>query len=65
MKNIENESGPEVGPRVSKPKGGPQESCRIYLKQSVGQPLEQKLLTAEQLRELHEKLQLEEYTVGW
>ena len=35
------------------------------LKQSVGQPVEQKLLTAEQLKELHEKLQLEEHTVGW
>ena len=37
----------------------------MYLKQSVVQPLEQKLLTATQLKELHKKLQLEEHTVGW
>ena len=64
-KNIENESGPEVGARVSKPDEGPWESSRVHLKQSVGQPLERKLLTQEQLKELHDKLQLEKYTVGW
>ena len=64
-KNIEKESGPEVGARVSKPDEGPWESSRVHLKQSVGQPLEQKLLTQEQLKELHNKLQLEKYTVGW
>ena len=36
MKNIENESGPEVGPRVTKPNEGPQESSCVHLKQSVG-----------------------------
>ena len=50
---------------MSKPKEGPQEGSRVYLKQSIGWPLEQKLLSAEQLEELHEKLQLEEHTVGW
>ena len=65
MKNIDNESSPEVGPRVSKPNEGPQEGSCVYLKQSVGQPLEQKLLTKEQLKELHDKLQLKEYTAGW
>ena len=35
------------------------------LHKNVGQPLEQKLLTKEQLKELHDKLQLEEYTAGW
>ena len=63
--NIENESGPGVDPRVSKPEEGPREGSCVYLKQSVGRPLEQKSLTVEQLKELHEKLQLEEYTVGW
>ena len=38
--DIENESGPGVGPRVSKPKEGPQEGSNVYLKQSIGQPLE-------------------------
>ena len=37
----------------------------MYLKQSVAQRIEQKPLTAEQLKELHEKLQLEEHTVWW
>ena len=50
---------------MSKPKERPWEGSRVYLKQSVAQPLEQKLLTAEQLKELHEKLQLDEHTVGW
>ena len=63
--NIENESGLEVDARVSKPEEGPQEGSHVYLKQSVAQPLERKLLTTEQLKELHEKLQLEEHTVGW
>ena len=40
MKNSENESDPGVGPQVSKPDEGPWEGSRIYLKQSVGQPLE-------------------------
>ena len=61
---IENESSLEVDARVSKPKEGPREGSLVYLKQSVAQPLERKLLTAEQLKELHEKLQLEEHTVG-
>ena len=65
MKNVENESGPKACPWVSKPNEGPRESSHMYLKQSVGQPLEQKLLTTEQLRELHDKLQLKEYTAGW
>ena len=64
INNIENESGPKVDPRVSKPEEGPREGSHVYLKQSVGQPIEWKLLTTEQLKELHEKLQLEEYTVG-
>ena len=63
--NIENKSGLEVDARVSKPEKGPPEGSCVYLKQSVVLPLEQKLLTAEQLKELHEKLQLEEHTVGW
>ena len=63
--DIENESGPRVDPRVSKPEEGPWEGSHVYLKQSIGRPLEQKLLSAEQLKELHEKLQLEEHTVGW
>ena len=50
---------------MSKPEEGPWEGSHVYLKQSVAQPLEQKLLTTEQLKELHEKLQLEEHTVGW
>ena len=50
---------------MSKPKEGPWEGSRIYLKQSVGQPLVRKSLTIEQLKELHEKLQLEEHTIGW
>ena len=33
--NTENESGPNVGPQVSKPKEGPQEGSCVYLKQSV------------------------------
>ena len=63
--NIENESGLEVDAWVSKPKEGPWEGSRVYLKQSVAQPLEWKLLATEQLKELHEKLQLDEHTVGW
>ena len=63
--NIENESGLEVDTQVSKPEEGPREGSRVYLKQSVAQPLERQLLTAKQLKELHEKLQLEEHTVGW
>ena len=63
--SIENESSLEVDARVSKPKEGPREGSRVYLKQSVAQPLERKLLTAKQLKELHEKLQLEEHIVGW
>ena len=63
--NIENESGLEVDARVNKPEEGPREGSHVYLKQSVAQPLERKLLTTEQLKELHEKLQLEEHTVGW
>ena len=50
---------------MSKPEEGPREGSHVYLKQSVAQPLEWKLLTAKQLKELHEKLQLEEHTVGW
>ena len=65
INDIENESGPEVDPRVSKPKEGPREGSRVYLKQSISRPLERKSLSAEQLKELHEKLQLEEHTVGW
>ena len=65
INDIENKSSPGVGPRVSKPKEGPREGSRVYLKQSIGQPLERKSLSAEQLKELHEKLQLEEHTVGW
>ena len=63
--DIENESGLGVDPPVSKPKEGPREGSRVHLKQSIGQPLEQKSLTKEQLKEVHEKLQLEKYTVGW
>ena len=62
--DIENESGSGVDPRVSKPKEGPWEGSCVHLKQSIGWPLERKSLTKEQLKELHEKLQLEEYTVG-
>ena len=40
MRNVENESGPEAYPRVSKPDEGPREGSCIYLKQSVGQPVE-------------------------
>ena len=65
MENVENESGPEACPRVSKPDVGPREGSRVYLKQSVSQPVERKFLTVEQLNELHEKLQLEVYTAGW
>ena len=50
---------------MNKPEEGPREGSHVYLKQSVGQPLERKLLTNEQLKELHEKLQLVEHTVGW
>ena len=63
--NIENKSGLEVGAWVSKPEEGPREGSCVYLKQGVAQLIEWKLLTAEQLKELHEKLQLEEHTVGW
>ena len=63
--NIENESGLEVDAQVSKPEEGPWEGSQVYLKQSVAEPLERKLLTTKQLKELHEKLQLEEHTVGW
>ena len=36
----------------------------MYPKQGVAQLIKQKLLTTEQLKKLHEKLQLEEHT-GW
>ena len=62
---IENKSNPEVGPRVSKPEEGPWEGFQVLLKQNIGQPLEQKLFTVDQLKELNDKLQLEEHTVGW
>ena len=54
--NIENESGPEVDPWVNKPEEGPRNGSRVYLKQSIGRPLERKLLTVKQLKELHEKI---------
>ena len=38
--NIKNESSLEVDARVSKPEEGPWEGSRVYLKQSVAQPLE-------------------------
>ena len=63
--DIKNESGPGVDPRVSEPEEGPREGSRVYLKQSIGRPLERKLLSGKHLKELHEKLQLEEHTVGW
>ena len=62
--DIENESSPGVDPWVSEPEEGPWEGSCVYLKQSISHPLEQKLLSTEQLKELHEKLQLEEHTVG-
>ena len=40
INDIENESGPGVGPRVSKPEEGPWEGPRVYLKQSIGWLLE-------------------------
>ena len=63
--DTENESGLGVDARVSKPEEGPWEGSRVYLKQGVAQPTKRKLLTTEQLKELHEKLQLEEHTIGW
>ena len=36
----ENESNPEVGHQEGKPEEGPQDSSRVYLKQSIGKPLE-------------------------
>ena len=61
---IKSKRGPGVGPWVSKPKEGPQEGSSVHLKQSIGELIGWKLLTVDQLTELHDKLQLEEYTVG-
>ena len=61
----ESKSDPEVGPQMSKPEEDPREGSHIHLEQSIGKPLEWKLLTADQLKELHEKLQLKERTIGW
>ena len=62
---IETESTPGVGSQEGKPEEGPRVGSRIYLKQGIDKMLEQKLLTEGQLEELHNKLQLEEHTIGW
>ena len=65
IRNVENRRGPEACPWVSKPDEGPREASCVNLKQGICQPTDRKFLTIEQLKELHEKLQLEVYTAGW
>ena len=63
--NEKDKSYPEAGHHKGKPEEGPRGGSHVYLKQSVGRPMEWKPLIEDQLKELHEKLQCEEHVAGW